>query len=194
MTRLPSFNESPQRMRAAGIALCIALPVIIAGCMTIEPQRELTPLELQTLQTREFQVAHSATYAATLSVFQDLGYVVQSADRETGFITARGSYKVKREDNFFGRLQDSGLLSLSGIEESFAIATAHVESITPERTRVRVNIVARVREEFDVMDDRRSSSSHAEFKNSEFMLTDADPYQKFFERLDQAIFIRQNSR
>ena len=64
----------------AGITLC-------SGCVAPRPQ--LTSLEIQSIQSREFETAKPTAFAAVLSVFQDLGYIVESADKETGFITAK---------------------------------------------------------------------------------------------------------
>ena len=66
------------------VAVAIGL-VFLAGCTP--PGPVLTPLEIQSLQTREFEHDKAVVFASTMSVFQDLGYIVNSADLDTGLIT-----------------------------------------------------------------------------------------------------------
>ena len=47
-----------------------------------------TPLELQALQSRDYDEDKQVAFGSVMSVFQDLGYTPTSADLETGFITA----------------------------------------------------------------------------------------------------------
>jgi hypothetical protein len=46
-----------------------------------------TSLELQSIQMREIDASYKTAFASTLSVFQDKGYVIVTADSATGFIT-----------------------------------------------------------------------------------------------------------
>jgi hypothetical protein len=42
-----------------------------------------TSLELQSIQSREFETTKKIAFASTLSVFQDLGYVIESSVPDT---------------------------------------------------------------------------------------------------------------
>jgi hypothetical protein len=68
-------------MKTPSVAiLCIGL--CMAGC-TIAPPAP-TPLQIQAFQSHEFETQKRVAFGSVLSVFQDLGYIVQSADIETG--------------------------------------------------------------------------------------------------------------
>ena len=45
------------------------------------------------IQSREFETNKKMAFASVMSVFQDLGYIVNSADLVTGFITAKSPIK-----------------------------------------------------------------------------------------------------
>ena len=64
---------------------------LFVGCDTIDSGPQLTPLEIQSLQTRSFDHGYNVTFRSVVSVFQDLGYIIKSADIETGFIQADGA-------------------------------------------------------------------------------------------------------
>ena len=59
------------------------------GCNRRAPT--LQPLELQNIQSREYENSKNIVYASVISVFQDLGYQLKSSDKETGLITAEGA-------------------------------------------------------------------------------------------------------
>ena len=66
----------------------ISLFTVLAGC-AVQPKSTKTALELQAIQSKDFQTSKKVAFASTLSVFQDLGYVVNSASIETGLINAK---------------------------------------------------------------------------------------------------------
>ena len=68
----------------AGLAAC----ALVAGCVAMPPPP--TPLQIQSVQTREYEEGKQVVFASVMSVFQDLGYIVNSADLATGFITTEG--------------------------------------------------------------------------------------------------------
>lgn len=83
------------------------------------PRPQLAPLEIQAIQSREFETVKPTAFAAVLSVFQDLGYIVESADKDTGFITAKSP-------------TSGGFSLLTGQTlQSATKATAFVEELQP---------------------------------------------------------------
>ena len=183
--------------RRLGVAWALGMLSMVA-CTSLAPQPEMTPLELQALQTREFAAPYPKAFSATLSVFQDMGYIVDSADKEAGYITGRGKYSpADDEGNFWDWLAQMGQTT----EESALQVTATVESITPERTQVRINLVAKVTTAEHTAayhttseDTTIYSPGYTDRKTQVLAITAPEPYQIFFERLDSAIFIRQHSR
>jgi len=62
--------------------------ILITGCETTKPKVNLTPLEIQSIQSRSYEHPKKTVFPSVMSVFQDLGYSINSADINTGLITA----------------------------------------------------------------------------------------------------------
>lgn len=136
--------------------------IIIVGCAT-----ELTPMEIQAMQSREYEDDLVTVFNSVVTVFQDLGYSITAADRVTGFIAADGRSDSVVGSTIFG----ADVVATNAPTD----ATAFVESIG-EITRVRI--------------------SFAFMENSEYATTypdgilDPQFYQDVFERVEQEIFVR----
>lgn len=133
----------------------------MAACATT-PQ--MTPMEIQEMQTRGFEGGKQVVFNSVVSVFQDLGYVVSQADLETGIITAEGTTQT-----------DVGLALFGVNKNEQAVGSAFVEEFGQE-TRVRLNFVIRTRTGIAGRDDRA--------------VLDHEVYQNAFERVEQAVFVR----
>jgi len=150
--------------------------MILAGCLALvgcasTPEATPTSLQVQAYQTKEFEADKSIAFASVISVFQDLGYIVQSADKDTGFITAASP--AGNKTNFweaFGGVSSSGQTK----------ATAFVEQIRPGFTTVRLNFV----------DTKSSSSIYGQQAQKDTPITDPKPYQIALGKIEDAIFIR----
>ena len=104
--------------------------VVIAmlGCRAAQaPELKKTSLELLAIQSREFETNKKMAFASVLSVFQDLGYIVNSAELGTGFITAKSPIK-----NESGR---------SYSVMTCTQATAFVEELKKSTVRIRLNFL-----------------------------------------------------
>jgi hypothetical protein len=110
------------------------LPAIVvlslSGCASTGT--DMTSLQVQAFQTHEFEAPKKAVFGSVVSVFQDLGYIVESADVETGFITSASASVNKT-----GFWQAMGGAASSGKTR----ATAFVEEIRPNFVTVRLNFV-----------------------------------------------------
>jgi len=148
--------------RSALIALLACL--LVAGCVT--PAPELTSLELQAIQAREFETSKKVAFAATLSVFQDLGYVISSADVETGFISAKSPTRTM-PGVFVNVMTDTK-------------ATAFVEQMRSDTARVRLNFVR----------SQETSGAYGEKTLQDRPLLDTQVYQNAFTKIREAVFIR----
>jgi hypothetical protein len=151
--------------------LVMAAALAIAGCAANQPQ--LAPLEIQALQQREYEANKAIVFPSVLSVFQDLGFLVGSADLETGFITF--SSPTENATNF-----GEALIGMRSQEQT--AGTAFVEN-RPGGSRVRLNFVSR----------RASSGAYGQSSNRDTPIYDGQMYQNAFERIDEAIFVRQGS-
>ena len=162
------------------------LPVVVAlaflaGCTP--PGPVLTPLEIQSLQTREYEHDKAIVFASTMSVFQDLGYIVNSADLDTGLITTESPATSDRA-TFPARLTIMPeLMVWSDVTSVMQTkATAFIEQIG-NRSRVRLNFVI----------TRQDSSVHGQTSRRDTPILDTTVYQNVFERIENAIFVRASN-
>lgn len=151
------------------LLVILLLSLVTTGCVTA-PEPTKTALEIQSVQSKEFETTKKVAFAATLSVFQDLGYIVESASLETGLITAKSPTKEKFKI-FIGPVAQ------------FIKGTAFIEEITPGRTKVRLNLV-----------DSRNASVRGTKREEERPIETPDTYQDFFAKVQQGIFVRKNTQ
>ncbi len=158
---------------ATRAAALLIIAGAITGCATTGAAP--TSLELQSFQAREFETTKTVAFGSVLSVFQDLGYIVASADKDTGFITA-----ASPAGNKTGFLEALGGVSSSGQTK----ATAFVEEIRPGFTNIRLNFV----------DTKRSSSIYGQSTDQDKPILDPKVYQSAFGKVEDAIFVRSGTR
>jgi hypothetical protein len=154
--------------------LTIALLVgatIIASPAQAKKAPELTPMELQSLQSREYQTTKDQVFSSVVSVFQDLGYQMNAADVTTGFISAGSANKNKT-----GFLEAMvGMRSSGGSR-----VTGFVETMPSGWTRVRLNF----------MNTKNSSSAYGSSSSKDTPVLDPKTYQVAFEHIEEALFER----
>lgn len=154
-------------MKKIFIALLV---VVLSGCVQQEYKPTKSALELQAIQAKEFETTKKIGFAATLSVFQDLGYVVNSASLETGLINGKSP-------------TNQSFVPFVGQVMKDVKAIAFVEEITPGRTKVRLNFV----------NSTQSSSGYGMRGEHDIPIEDGVMYQDVFSKIQQAIFIRKNA-
>ncbi len=142
----------------------IALAVVGCGGSTPQPQ---TSLETQSIQQRDFEATKEVTFGATMSVLQDLGYIVEAADSQTGFLMAKGTTQKTRM-----------------LVDSQPKVTGYIERISDERTRVRLNFVV----------SQAKQRSYGRVRNEDEAITDPAIYQSAFNKIGEAVFIRNASQ
>jgi hypothetical protein len=142
-----------------------------SGPVYAKKQPKLTPMELQAIQSKEFQTSKEALFASTMSVFQDLGYTINSAEMQTGFITANSP--MANKTNFWGAM--AGVAS-----QGMTKATAFIESMPNGYSRIRLNFVNSV----------QSSSAYGRNSQADKPILDAAPYRAAWEKIDEALFVR----
>lgn len=134
----------------------------------------MTALQIQSLQTHDFEGTKEDVFGSVVSVLQDSGYRIQSGDIQTGLITAIGSSKGKLTYNIF-----TGF----GKSKKSPMVTAYIEQIGSV-TRVRLNFV---------MASVKSSGYGMQPQDEEPVL-DAAVYKDAFEKMEQALFVRTSMR
>ena len=138
---------------------------LLTGCQTEPPPK--TSLEIQAIQLKEFQAEKTTAFNSTLSVFQDLGYIIDTAHIETGIITAQSPTKAG-VDFFTGRTQ------------TYTRATAFIEERRSGFTNIRLNFV-------EVL---KASDGYGQQSGKDTVIYDAEVYQNAFAKIQEAIFIR----
>jgi hypothetical protein len=133
---------------------------------------KVTGLELQQIQARDFDVPKGTAFSAVMTVLQDDGYRIGSADKDTGLITAQASTESKMTWMPFVGF---------GKKKRTPVVSAYVEDRSATLTRIRLNFVM-----------GRFNSSQYGSDSGERPITDPAVYKDAFEKIEQAIFIRQS--
>ena len=147
------------------------LLISLTGCQ-MEPEINLTPLEIQSMQTRTYDNKKEVIFPSVISVLLDLGYAIKAADINTGLITAESTAKSSAAMKFW----------LGIAEVSQTNADSFIEEING-RTKVRINFINVVKQ----------SSAYGQDDRTDQQILDPVPYQSAFDKIENAIFIRSGS-
>lgn len=158
------------------IFAAVALAAAVGACATAPPPVQLTPLEIQAMQSREYEVAKDVSFPSVVAVFQDLGYTINSADLNTGFITAASASAARGPS--FAEVMLVG--NMANNYTSQTRATAFIEPTASGGSRVRLNFVV----------GTQASSGYGQQSANDQPILDAAVYQNAFEKLETAIFMR----
>jgi|TARA_B110000090_G_C13306025_1_gene417665 hypothetical protein len=148
------------------------LLMFTAGCETTKPTVNLTPLEMQSMQSRSYDSKKEIVFPSVMSVFQDLGYSINSADVNTGLITAESTADSDKVLKFW--------LGITKVSQTKA--NAFIEEIGSE-TKVRINFVV----------TKKKSFGYGQTDRQDSQILTPQPYQNAFEKIENAIFLRNNS-
>lgn len=146
--------------------------MVMTGSVQAKKAPQPTGLELQQLQSHDFEGDKDLVFASVMSVLQDSGYRIQAADKDTGLITGIASTKSKMTwAPFVG----------FGKSKKSPIVSAFIENRAPGIASVRLSFVmAKVR-----------SNLYGSAPQDEEPIYDASVYKDAFEKIDQALFIRK---
>jgi hypothetical protein len=134
------------------------------------------PLQNPAIQTHEFEAEKMLVMSSIMSVLQDLGYILESADQQMGLITA--SSPARRP----GKLLSPSLI-VNGepiVSTTQARATAVIEELRPGIAAVRLNFVVSTYSENQTVSSKRDEQ-----------VLDADTYAQAFARIQAAIDVRR---
>jgi hypothetical protein len=154
-------------MKLFNILPAILITIFLSSCAST-PSSTMTPLEIQSLQSRDYEAKKDIVFGSVVSVFQDIGYAISNADLQTGLVFAESSTQSDNLAAFFGVAKIS-----------HTKATAFIERIG-DRTKVRLNFV----------EVTNSSSGYGQNKKQDRPLLDAKLYQVAHEKIANAVFIR----
>jgi hypothetical protein len=145
---------------------------VLASPATARKKEEIGGLALQQMQARDYEVGKSVSFPAVMTVLQDSGYRIASADRDTGLITASASTNSKMSYNLFvgfGRSKKTPVVSVFVEDRGVG-------------SRVRLNFVMA----------KTKSSLYGMSSSDEEPITDPLVYQNAFEKVEKEIFVRQS--
>lgn len=146
---------------------------LLAGCGSIPPNyvSTKTSLELQVMQSKEFETPKRIAFASAISVFQDFGYQITSSDLDTGYIAAKSP---TQHDGWYGirTMKDTK-------------ATAFVEELRPGVTKVRLSFVNTL--------ERSGTGVYAAKVVQDTPIEDPAVYNNAFLKIQEAIFIRSGT-
>lgn len=160
-------------MMNKGVFVFAFSAVLLTGCMPAT-KKQPTSLQIQSFQTKQFETSKTIAFNSVLSVFQDLGYIVQSASKDTGFITA--SSPTKNKTGFWDAM--AGVASSGNTK-----ATAFIEEIRPGHAQIRLNFVS----------TNHMSSAYGRNSEQDTPILKPKVYQVAFDKIGNAIFIRQST-
>lgn len=154
---------------------CILLGfLILGGCRTT--QLPPTPsIDISKIQTREFESNKKITFAAVVSTFQDLGYTINSADLETGFINAKSPSQIS-----------SGLRSSVMTDTK---ATAFIEEIKPQMTKVRLSLVETTETSYSTRHNKKRRSGETTIEDKR--IEDIEVYENIFSKIQNNLMVRK---
>ncbi len=154
------------------IIIAVAAVALVSGSPSEAKKKpELTAMELQALQSHEYETTKEILFAAVVSVFQDLGYQLSNADMASGFITASSPMKNKTSIwDALGSSQGSGNTKV----------TAFVEQMPGGTARVRLNFV----------NSKTTSGMWGGSRAEDKPILDALTYKVAWDKIDEGVFMR----
>ena len=135
----------------------------------------MTSLEIQSIQSKNFDVDKKTSFDSSLSVLQDLGYIIGSASFETGFITAQSPAKGTSGSIFFVGILP---IPITGSEQK-TVVTVAVEALSPKKSRVRLNFV-----------DKSHGAGMFGSGDNDTPILDPVIYQNAFDKISETVFIK----
>ena len=159
-------------MRITKLAFVVFASIGLSACETTPTKPTMTPLEIQSLQSRDYGAPKEIVFPSVISVFQDIGYTISNADIQTGLISAQSA-----SDSDFASKFWLGVTKVSQTK-----ATAFIETIGG-KTRARLNFV----------ETKKKSSAYGQTDQEDTPLLNAQLYQNAFEKIENAIFIRNQN-
>ena len=153
------------------VLVLVLLGFITVGC-EMRDTPKMTPMEIQSLQTRDFESSKDIVFPSVVSVFQDIGYTITSADIATGLVVAEST----ADSNFASKFW----LGISNVKQTKA--NAFIEEIG-DMTKVRINFV----------NTQTTSDWYGQSDRQDNQILDAEPYRNAFEKIENAIFVRSGS-
>ncbi|AJI72490.1 conserved hypothetical protein [Francisella tularensis subsp. novicida GA99-3548] len=148
--------------------LVYLIVLVLSGCASSGPQQpNLTPLQIQLMQTKVFNVDLRTAFDATVTVMQNLGYIIQDANFNSGIITAKSTQTA----NFWG-------------DSEYTEATAFIQPYrqSNKNSSIRINFVV-----YNSMPNPNQGGTPI---NTSSAILDPQAYENAFAKIQQQIFVQ----
>jgi hypothetical protein len=156
--------------RIANLLFAIMALCACAACNVQGPkpyESKVDPLALQAMQTQEFETTKAILFAASVSVFQDMGFTIEAGELNTGIITAKSPTTTE--------------LSLGYYRSVTIRASAFVESTKPKHAKVRLNFV----------ESRSKDAGFGAGSSNDIPFEDPAYYERVFTKIREGVFLRE---
>ena len=150
--------------------LALATVVFSVSQAAYAEKPTITGMELQQIQAKDFETGYEIGFPAVMTVLQDSGYRILSAQKDTGLITAIGSSS--------SHIIWAPFMGFRSKKQVPAVSV-FIESRSKTLTRIRLSFV---------MSTGKSDKAFTDEKP----LTDPAVYRDAFERIEKEIFVRQS--
>lgn len=150
----------------------LSAALIASPAVSAKKQPQLSGLQLQQMQARDYEVPKSVAFPAVMTVLQDAGYRIAAADKDTGLITGAASTTSKTTYNLFWGF---------GKKKKTPVVSAFVED-RGAGSRIRLNFVM----------TENKSRIYGVNSSDEEPIVDPAVYQNAFEQIEKEIFVRQS--
>ena len=161
-------------MIALGGCATVATIPFPSGIFDQGPAR--TPVELQAIQTREFEADKRQVMSALIAVFQDEGYRINQTDFDIGVVSAT----TPEEKQFTEPTTILGLFESTIPFTSQRTINAVVSEISPSRSTLRITMI---------VEAKTLSPAVAPYSGTD---TNPERYQSIFAKIQQGLFLKKN--
>lgn len=156
-------------MRKFGLVATASL-LFFSTAINARKPPQIAGLELQQMQSREYETSNAISFPAVMTVLQDSGYRILSADKDTGLIT--GSASTNSHMNY-------NLLLGFGRSKKTPMVSAFIEP-RGGGSRIRLSFVMA----------KTKSSIYGMSASDEEPIVDPAVYRDAFEKIDKEMFVR----
>lgn len=157
-------------MKYVSTSALVAVILVFGAPVVSAKDKKSSGLELQQIQSRDFDANYDAVFPSVITVLQDAGYRIQSADKSSGLVTGVASTKSKLSYGFGGW----------GKKKKTPVVSAFIEPRGSAAARVRLSFVMA----------KTKSTQYGMNSADENAILDPVIYQDAFEKISQAIFVR----
>tara|TARA_B110000305_G_C19358586_1_gene598198 strand:+ start:632 stop:1117 length:486 start_codon:yes stop_codon:yes gene_type:complete len=151
------------------IFLILPLFFLLTACPVERNIAQKTPAELMAMQTRDFDTNKENAIGGIIAVFQDLGFIIETSDFNTGLITAKSPTQ--------------GNYSLWGRKMVDTKGTGTVREMGSDKVKIRLNFV----------ESKRVSFGYGMKQENESPILDAAVYQDAFSKIRNQLFIQKST-